>query len=321
MSMHFTKLFSSITESTVWCEPASTRLVWITMLAMSDRHGRVWASLPGLANRARVELADCEQAIDTLLATDRYSRTPDNEGRRIEPIDGGWRLLNHAKYRAIRDEESTREAKREHMRRKRAKVDRNVENVEHSGTPWTGVGTGGRNAEADTEEDQEQKLSHAAHAHPTGAEAPAGEPVILAFGFTQFWSAYPRKEGKAGALKVWKSRRIGTDKALIALLMADVQTRPKSHRPWLDGFVPHAATYLRGERWTDAIDTGPAKRGSGPSAPENVQQRTARLSGLTNFLNDRGIEHAHGTGSGHGLACDGGDMGAPLDNKLWQPPD
>lgn len=121
MSMTFTKLFSSITESTVWCEPASTRLVWITMLAMSDRKGRVWASIPGLANRARVSLEDTEVALNTLSSPDKYSRTPDHEGRRIEPIDGGWVLLNHEKYRSIRDEETTREVARNHMRKVRTR--------------------------------------------------------------------------------------------------------------------------------------------------------------------------------------------------------
>lgn len=119
MSTTFTKLFSSITESTVWCEPAHTRLVWITMLAMADRRGRVWASIPGLANRARVPLEDAEKALATFLAPDRYSRTPDNEGRRIEPIDGGWQLLNHAKYREMRDDEVRREYQREWDRKNR----------------------------------------------------------------------------------------------------------------------------------------------------------------------------------------------------------
>src|SRR3990167_799088 len=121
MSMTFTKLFSSITESTVWCEPDRTRLVWITMIAMADRHGRVWGSIPGLANRARVPVEDCRTAIDTFLAPDRDSRTPENEGRRIETIDGGWRLLNHAKYRDMRDHESLRESKRLYMQRRRKK--------------------------------------------------------------------------------------------------------------------------------------------------------------------------------------------------------
>ena len=64
------------------------------MLAMADSKGRVWASIPGLANRARVTVAQVENALATFKAPDQYSRTPDNEGRRVEDIDGGWRLLN-----------------------------------------------------------------------------------------------------------------------------------------------------------------------------------------------------------------------------------
>ncbi|MFM7010924.1 MAG: hypothetical protein ACKO0Z_16645, partial [Betaproteobacteria bacterium] len=120
MSQTFTKLFSAITESTVWCEPDRTRLVWICMLAMADRAGRVYASLPGLANRARVPLEDAEAAIHSFLSPDKYSRTPDNEGRRIEAIDGGWRLLNYQKYRDMRDDEAVKESKRKYINERRA---------------------------------------------------------------------------------------------------------------------------------------------------------------------------------------------------------
>ena len=112
MSITYTKLFSSITDSTIWCEPDRVRLVWITMLAMADRLGRVHASIPGLANRARVPIEDCKEAINTFMMPDQYSRTIDNDGIRIGAIDGGWRLLNHAKYRDMRDEEAARESKR-----------------------------------------------------------------------------------------------------------------------------------------------------------------------------------------------------------------
>lgn len=119
MSVTFTKLFSSITESTVWCEPDRTRLVWITMLAMADWNGRIWASVPGLANRARVPVEDAESALQTFLAPDRYSRTPDHDGRRIEPIEGGWRLLNYTKYRELRDQATRREQNRQAKQRQR----------------------------------------------------------------------------------------------------------------------------------------------------------------------------------------------------------
>ncbi len=121
MSMTFTKLFSSITDSSIWCQDDHTRLVWITMLAMADKHGRVWAEIPGLASRARVPVEAADRAIAIFLAPDPHSRTKDHDGRRIEPIDGGWRLLNHAKYRAMRDVEDQRAKAAERKRRSRAK--------------------------------------------------------------------------------------------------------------------------------------------------------------------------------------------------------
>jgi hypothetical protein len=95
----FTKLFQSIVTSSIWSEDDKTRIVWVTMLALADRGGLVEAALPGLANAARVSLEDCEGAVNKFLAPDKYSRTEEWEGRRIEKVDGGWRLLNHAAYR------------------------------------------------------------------------------------------------------------------------------------------------------------------------------------------------------------------------------
>lgn len=114
-------MFSTITDSTIWQEPDSTRLVWITMLAIADQHGYVGASMPGLAARARVSLDDCIKAIECLSEPDKWSRTTDYEGRRIVATDGGWTLLNHAKYREIQDAERRREQSRLAMQRLRSK--------------------------------------------------------------------------------------------------------------------------------------------------------------------------------------------------------
>lgn len=152
--MTFTKLFSSITESTIWQEDDKTRLVWITMLAMADRQGRVWASIPGLAHRARVPLHACRTALRKLAAPDKDSRTPDHQGRRIEAIDGGWILLNHAKYREIRDHEAILESKRRYINTRRA-----VERVEKAST----VDRSRDNAEADPEADPDKGEGESPH--------------------------------------------------------------------------------------------------------------------------------------------------------------
>jgi hypothetical protein len=106
----YTKMFHSILTSTIWLEADRTRLVWITMLALADRNGEVQASVPGLARQAGVPLEDCQQAIGCLLAPDAHSRTKTADGRRIEPIDGGWVLINHAKYRDMGSRDECRSA-------------------------------------------------------------------------------------------------------------------------------------------------------------------------------------------------------------------
>ncbi|WP_423176263.1 MULTISPECIES: hypothetical protein [unclassified Stenotrophomonas maltophilia group] len=113
MSDTYTKLFSSITESTVWGESYATRIVWVTMLAMADASGKVYGSIPGLARRANVTLQEVEAAIHSFMSPDPYSRTKDDDGRRIVEIDGGWSLINHGKYGAIRGAEERREYKRQ----------------------------------------------------------------------------------------------------------------------------------------------------------------------------------------------------------------
>jgi hypothetical protein len=111
MSYGFTKLFSSITTSTIWCESSDTRVVWVTLLAMANRRGQIWGSVPGLAKVAGVSMEACEMALKRFMEPDTYSRTKVAEGRRLEEIDGGWKLINYIKYREIRDETEMRSYK------------------------------------------------------------------------------------------------------------------------------------------------------------------------------------------------------------------
>ena len=105
----YTKLFGSIVDSTIWRESKDTKIVWITMLAKANRDGMVEASLPGLADASRVTIEECIEALKCLSSPDKYSRTKAFEGRRIEEIEGGWKILNHAKYRAKMNADERRE--------------------------------------------------------------------------------------------------------------------------------------------------------------------------------------------------------------------
>jgi hypothetical protein len=117
----WTKLFSSILTSSIWSEDDKTRILWVTILACTDKDGFCQAAVPGLAAMARLTVEDTAVALAKLEGPDPYSRTQDHEGRRIEKVDGGWVVLNHGKYRDRDRIERRREYRAEYMREKRRK--------------------------------------------------------------------------------------------------------------------------------------------------------------------------------------------------------
>lgn len=104
MTERLIPLLKSILDSALWQYDSDTRIVWITMLAMSDRTGYVGASLSGLASRARVPLESARSAVARFSERDDDSSTPDHDGRRIEKVSRGWRILNYSKFSDLRDE-------------------------------------------------------------------------------------------------------------------------------------------------------------------------------------------------------------------------
>lgn len=96
----FNKLFTKILDSSIWLEPTPTRIVWITLLAAMDEDGYAhFSAIENLASRARVTVEEAKIAIECFLAPDPNSGNPDNEGRRIERVPGGYMVLNAKAHR------------------------------------------------------------------------------------------------------------------------------------------------------------------------------------------------------------------------------
>jgi hypothetical protein len=123
MAETWTKLLGSIVDSSISREDHVTFRVWIILLAKADRDGYVWASVGGLADAARVTDEQCQAALDKFMSPDPHSRSEDFGGRRIQKVERGWLLLNHARFRDMRDEDAKREEdrkrQRDHRRKKR----------------------------------------------------------------------------------------------------------------------------------------------------------------------------------------------------------
>jgi hypothetical protein len=156
----YTKLFNSILASTIWREDDKTRIIWITMLAMADKNGLVEASIPGLADMARITVDECEASLLKLSSPDKYSRTPEHEGRRIMAVAGGWSLLNHAKYRAKMGADERREylrlKKRESRERHKTTPQKQSTRRQHGVDTSTASTHADSEAKADSEEKKKE---------------------------------------------------------------------------------------------------------------------------------------------------------------------
>lgn len=98
----YNKIFTKILDSSIWLEPTTTRIVWITLIAAMDEVGFcAFAAVGNVAGRARVSEAEARAALEVLEGPDRESSDQENKGRRIERVPGGWLVLNAPKYRAM----------------------------------------------------------------------------------------------------------------------------------------------------------------------------------------------------------------------------
>lgn len=134
----FNKLFTKILDSSIWLEPDSTRIVWFTLLAAMDEDGYAhFSAIENLASRARVSVEAAKAAIDCFLSPDPNSSNPDNEGRRVERIPGGFLVLNARYYRDILNRVTQREKTRQrvkiHRFKKKLKQSCNASSMEPVG--------------------------------------------------------------------------------------------------------------------------------------------------------------------------------------------
>ena len=217
----YTKLFSSILASTVWREDNDTRIVWITMLAMADKSGLVEASIPGLADFARVPTEACQKALAKLSSPDTWSRSKEHDGRRIAEVDGGWQILNHGAYRDKlgQDERRERDRLRKQTLRKSSnftnvrscpQLSANVRNVSHT------------EAEADTNTKAVQNKS----VSPTASDAAV--PAVLVF----------KAQGKPES---WNLTQPDIDQWASDYPSLDVLAECRKARNWLDANGPRTA--------------------------------------------------------------------------------
>jgi len=214
------KLFDQMYNGTLR-ESWEALVTFQQMIVLSDADGTVDMTQNAIAHRTGIPVEIVAKGIEILEQCDPYSRTPDEEGRRIlrldEHRDWGWSIVNHSKYKHLQDSDHIREQNKIRQRRKRAKDNALSRDV---------TDDNGQSRHTDTDTNKH----------------------ICAF--ATFWDSYPKKKDKAKAQKAFL--KIKPDDELLKKIVRDVKSRPD----WTDiKYIPLASTYLNGARWEDEHQT------------------------------------------------------------------
>jgi len=86
------KLFGTLIMSVPWAEDSDTTKVYVTLLGMADKNGKVDACLRAVSNTARLSDEQCKKSLENLKQP-KY-----NEPAQITEIPEGWQI---AKFKEI----------------------------------------------------------------------------------------------------------------------------------------------------------------------------------------------------------------------------
>ena len=289
---HYVKLFDSIIHSTIWQEDLHVKVVWVTMLALTDANGEVMASIPGLAKAAGVSIPQCEEALEKFMAPDRYSRSSEDEGRRITKIDGGWELVNYRKYRELKSMEQEREKAAERQRRFRDRQ-RSVTNPVTLVTKNDAQSCSLRQEEEEEEEEQKKKKKEKTKELAPRKAAPVKavvslEEILQGGKGTTFWEAYWKLVALFGPAKnpapkttaaLYMTATVGFHPDHIQE-KAEVLCKSTSNRQYL----PQLAKWLEGGGY---LNPNPTPHTGGQNGSRSPQHRAAVDAAYTDSLGSR----------------------------------
>lgn len=240
------KIFASIYDGSLYGNWKAL-VTFQQMIVLCGPDGVIDITPQALAARTSIPLEVIQEGIAVLEAPDQYSRSPDQDGRRIERLDGhrpwGWRIVNYRRYRMMVDAETVREQNRARQQRKRER------DASHDVTPRHDPSRGVTDVTPCHVESRQAEVEVEVKP-PTRVRARGGAL------FDRFWAAYPRKASKGRAEKAFA--KINPDEQLVGRMLAAIE-RAKTSEQWRkDGgqFIPHPATWLNDRGWENDLELG-----------------------------------------------------------------
>lgn len=188
------------------------------LVIIADDEGLIDMTPPAISAKTSIPLEIIEKGIKVLSEEDKYSRSSKEDGKRIVLIDPdrpwGWQIVNYKYYRDLASREDKKQKDRQRIAEKRKK-----------------------NKDVAECRNESPDVADVAHTN-------TDTNTINNSSFEQFWNAYPRKENKRRAETAFKN----LTKKDQNLAIKDSRERYKHTDK---KFIPHATTYINGERWND----------------------------------------------------------------------
>ena len=118
------KIFESMYDGTL-ADNWEALITFQQMIVLCDSNGVIDMTPSAISRRTGIPVEHIESGIEILEKPDKNSRTPDEDGRRIRLIDDhkpwGWYIVNHNKYKVLKDSDEIKEQNRIRKRRQREK--------------------------------------------------------------------------------------------------------------------------------------------------------------------------------------------------------
>lgn len=241
----YAKIFRQIYEGTLCTKgPWQALVTFQQFLILADQFGVVDMTPEAIARITTVPQEIINVGISALEQEDSGSRNGAENGRRISRLRDhtawGWQIVNYDVFAKLRSAQDRREYQREYKRRLRGsgKKSTSVNNVNNLS----------KNVNASTPQTQTQT-------HKTPLASDEADPD----GFSLFWEHYPRKEKRKAAVQAWRKLKPGYDTQVV---IRDALARAIRSEQWTKNggeFIPHAASWINGERWKDQPTQAPAE--------------------------------------------------------------
>jgi hypothetical protein len=204
----YVPVFDSFFESSIMQEEVTVRFVMLALVRLAWRSGSdgiVDVDMRTFAQSINLPLDGVQRSIQRLMEPDPASANPDEDGRRLVPVDPtrpfrNWRLVSWPKFRELMRaaNDAARKRKEYHAKKDISEISTSLHISPNASGFRANLDTIRNEDEYEDDTKTKTKISEMS---TSPRRSPRADSMA---GFDSFWTLYPKKLGKEGAVKSWK---------------------------------------------------------------------------------------------------------------------